>query len=132
MADIQVTITPPPVVNLAVSPNPPVSTVTLAVGAPGLTGPQGVKGNTGATGAQGPQGIQGLKGDTGATGPTGLTGPKGDTGATGAPGPKGDTGAAGVTGPAGSDASVTASNIASALGFSPVSPSRAIAFSVAL
>ena len=49
--------------------------------------------------------------------------------ATGAPGP---AGANGTNGTNGSDASVTASNIASALGFSPVSPSRAIAFSVAL
>jgi precorrin isomerase len=104
-------------------------------GATGAQGPQGLKGDTGATGAKGdtgatgPQGIQGIKGDTGATGATGPQGLKGDTGATGATGaqglqgiqgPKGDTGA---TGPAGSDASVTSSSIASALGYTPTSPS---------
>lgn len=104
-------------------------------GMDGAQGPQGLKGDTGATGAKGdtgatgPQGIQGLKGDTGATGATGPQGLKGDTGATGATGaqgpqgiqgPKGDTGA---TGPAGTDASVTSSSIASALGYTPTSPS---------
>ena len=70
------------------------------------TGPQGERGATGATGAQGP------KGDTG---DTGATGPKGD---------KGDKGDTGTQGPAGSDAQVTAQNIASALGYTPVSPSQ--------
>jgi hypothetical protein len=100
-----------------------------------------LKGDTGATGATGPQGIQGLKGDTGATGAqgpqgdtgaTGAAGAKGDTGATGPQGPqgiqglKGDTGATGATGPqgpAGTDASVTSSSIATALGYTPVNPS---------
>jgi hypothetical protein len=110
-------------------------------GATGAQGPQGLKGDTGATGATGPQGIQGLKGDTGATGAqgakgdtgaTGAAGAKGDTGATGAAGAqgiqglKGDTGATGATGPqgpAGTDASVTSSSIATALGYTPVNPS---------
>ena len=114
---------------------------TGATGAQGQQGIQGPKGDTGATGAQGPQGTQGLKGDTGATGAqgaqgiqgeTGATGPKGDTGATGAQGPqgiqglkgdKGDTGATGPQGSAGTDASVTSSSIAAALGYTPVNPS---------
>jgi precorrin isomerase len=114
---------------------------TGATGAQGQQGIQGPKGDTGATGAQGPQGTQGLKGDTGATGAqgaqgiqgeAGATGPKGDTGATGAQGPqgiqglkgdKGDTGATGPQGSAGTDASVTSSSIAAALGYTPVNPS---------
>jgi hypothetical protein len=123
--------------------------VTGSQGPTGATGPQGLQGNTGATGPQGAQGIQGEKGDTGATGATGPTGPQGiqgiqgDTGATGATGPqgatgatgpqglqgvKGDTGdqgpqgpagAAGATGAAGSDANITSSSIANALGYTP-------------
>ena len=113
-------------------------------GATGAQGLQGLKGDTGATGATGPQGIQGPQGDTGATGAqgaqgiqgetgaTGAAGAKGDTGATGPQGPqgiqglKGDTGATGATGPqgtAGTDASVTSSSIATALGYTPVNPS---------
>ena len=68
-------------------------------------------------GPAGKNGEQGPKGDTGATGPQG---PKGDTGATGPQGPKGDTGATGPQGAPGSDASVTAENIQSALGYTPV------------
>ena len=71
----------------------------------GETGPQGPKGDTGETGPAGP------KGDTGAQGPQG---PKGDTGPQGPQGPKGDTGKDG------SDATVTAENIQSALGYTPV------------
>jgi len=117
---------------------------TGATGAQGQQGIQGPKGDTGATGAQGPQGTQGLKGDTGATGAqgaqgiqgetgaTGAAGAKGDTGATGPQGPqgiqglkgdKGDTGATGPQGSAGTDASVTSSSIATALGYTPVNPS---------
>ena len=81
------------------------------VGPAGKNGEQGPKGDTGATGPQGPQGD---------TGPTGPQGPKGDTGATGPQGPKGDTGATGPQGAPGSDASVTAENIQSALGYTPV------------
>ena len=75
-------------------------------------------------GAVGPQGPQGEKGDTGATGPKGE---KGDTGATGPKGEKGDTGATGPQGPqgpAGSDASVTAANIAAALGHEPADKAK--------
>lgn len=53
----------------------------------GLTGAQGIKGDTGVTGAQGMQGMQGVKGDMGVTGAQGV---KGDTGATGATGASGD------------------------------------------
>lgn len=97
---------------------------TGAQGETGATGPQGPKGDTGATGATGPKGD---KGDTGATGPkgdTGPQGPKGDKGDTGPQGPKGDKGDTGPQGPAGSDASVTAQNIANALGYTPVSPAQ--------
>ncbi len=52
------------------------------------------------------------KGDPGAQGPAGATGAQGPAGPAGAPGP------------AGSDASVTSSNIASALGYAPVSPAQ--------
>lgn len=79
----------------------------------GAEGPQGPKGDTGDVGPQGP------KGDTGDVGPQG---PKGDTGEPGPQGPKGDTGDTGPQGPAGadgSDASVTAENIKTALGYTP-------------
>ena len=100
----------------------------------GDPGPQGPKGDAGDPGPQGPKGDtgdvgpQGPKGDTGATGPqgpsgadgaTGPQGPKGDTGAAGPQGPKGDTGDPGPQGPAGADASVTAENIETALGYIP-------------
>lgn len=62
----------------------------------------------GAPGVQGPKGDPGEKGETGAPGPQGEQGPKGDQGVQG---PKGDPG---------SDASVTAENIQSALGYAPV------------
>ncbi|MFZ0615435.1 MAG: hypothetical protein WAN16_03170 [Chthoniobacterales bacterium] len=99
------------------------------VGATGPQGPQGIKGDTGAAstipgpaGATGPQGPAGATGATGPQGAQGIQGPqgvKGDTGATGPQGLKGDTGATGAQGPAGSAASVTSTNIASALGFTP-------------
>lgn len=107
-----------------------------ATGAQGAQGPQGEKGDTGA---QGPQGETGATGATGAVftpsvdtngniswtnngglaNPTtrNIRGPQGATGDTGAQGPKGDTG---PQGPAGSDASVTAENIESALGYTPL------------
>ncbi len=94
------------------------------VGPKGDTGAQGPKGETGDTG---PQGEKGEKGDTGPQGPQGEQGPqgpqgpKGDTGDTGPQGPKGDTGPQGPKGDAGSDATVTAENIASALGYTPAS-----------
>ena len=89
----------------------------------GQQGIQGPKGDTGATGATGPKGdtgatgAQGVKGDTGATGATGPQGPKGDTGATGPQGPQGPKG---DTGAAGTDATVTSSSIATALGYTPL------------
>jgi hypothetical protein len=49
--------------------------------------------------------------------------------ATGVPGPQGPQGPAGANG---SDASVTSSNIVSALGYTPASVARALAFSIAL
>lgn len=52
------------------------------------------------------------KGDPGAPGPAGAIGPQGPAGPAGAPGS------------AGSDASVTSGNIASALGYTPVSPTQ--------
>ena len=100
---------------------------TGSQGPKGDTGATGPKGDTGATGATGPKGDKGDTGATGATGPkgdTGPQGPKGDKGDTGLQGPKGDTGATGPQGPAGSDASVTAQNIADALGYTPVSPAQ--------
>ena len=53
-------------------------------------------------------------------GAKGEKGDKGDTGAQGERGQKGDQGAQGPQGPPGSDASVTAENIQSALGYTPV------------
>jgi len=67
----------------------------------------------------GEQGPQGATGATGAKGDKGDTGEQGIQGATGAKGDKGDKGDTGDQGPAGSDASVTAENIESALGFAP-------------
>lgn len=71
----------------------------------------------GAPGVQGPKGDPGEKGETGATGPQGEQGPKGDPGMKG---DKGDPGEKGEKGDPGSDASVTAENIQSALGYAPV------------
>ena len=101
-------------------------------GEKGETGPQGPKGDTGAQGPKGERGLTGEKGDRGERGPMGIQGlqgprgekgPKGDTGPQGERGPKGDKGDTGATGPQGtpgSDASVTAENIKSALGYTPV------------
>ncbi len=112
-----------------------------------------LKGEAGDTGA--PSTVPGPKGDQGdpglsayevavAEGYSGtesqwlasLKGEKGDRGEPGqdgadstVPGPKGDPGEPGQDG---SDASVTSANITSALGYTPVSPARSIAFSIAL
>lgn len=67
----------------------------------GAKGEKGDKGEPGAQGAKGEKGDKGDKGDTGAKGDPGVQGPKGDPG---------------------SDASVTAENIQSALGYAPVNP----------
>ena len=61
--------------------------------------------------------IKGPQGEPGQTGPTGPQGPQGETG------PRGPQGEQGPTGPAGSDASVTAANIAAALGYTPLGAS---------
>ena len=65
----------------------------------------------GATGAIGERGEQGIPGERGAQGAKGDKGDKGDKGADGAPGKDG------------SDATVTAENIQTALGYTPVTPS---------
>jgi hypothetical protein len=67
----------------------------------GMTGPQGVAGNTGSQGLTGPAGPQGNTGPQGDTGTQGNTGPQGDTGTQGNTGPQGDTGTQGNTGPQG-------------------------------
>ncbi len=111
-------------------------TAEIADGAKGEKGDTGAQGDTGATGAQGIQGEKGDKGDTGAQGIQGEKGEKGDTGAAGADGysptatvtKSGDTATITVTDKSGtttaevkdgSDASVTAENIQSALGYTP-------------
>lgn len=76
-------------------------------GRPGRDGTDGKDGAAGAKGDKGDKGDPGEKGETGAQGPQGEQGPKGDTGEQG---PKGEPG---------SDASVTAENIQSALGYKP-------------
>lgn len=86
-------------------------------GEKGETGPQGPKGDTGAQGPKGDRGPTGEKGDRGERGPMGIQGLQGPRGEKG---PKGDTGATGPQGAPGSDASVTAENIQSALGYTPV------------
>ena len=59
-------------------------------------------------------------GPAGKDGANGKDGAPGKDGKDGEPGPKGDTGATGPQGAPGSDASVTAENIQSALGYTPV------------
>ena len=116
-----------------------------ATGANGQDGAQGEKGDTGPQGPQGPAGAPGKDGTPGADGVTPHIGDNGnwyigstDTGkpsrgATGANGPqgqkgeKGDTGPQGPqgpAGPAGSDASVTAANIETAMGYKPADPTK--------
>ena len=89
----------------------------------GDPGPKGDPGGIGLSGPQGPQGEKGDKGDPGPQGPqgeVGPTGPKGEQGPQGPVGPKGDTGPQGPKGDTGSDATVTAENIETALGYKPV------------
>jgi len=85
-------------IQVIVDPAEIVASVTINTGAPGATGPQGI------------QGPQGLKGDQGIQGPQGVQGERGL---------QGIQGLAGVNGTNGSDASVTAANIESALGYVP-------------
>lgn len=70
-------------------------------------------------GEKGEPGTKGAKGDPGTKGDKGDPGAKGDAGDPGAKGDKGDPGAKGDKGDPGSDASVTAANIKSALGYTP-------------
>lgn len=97
-------------------------------GKDGQDGAQGPQGERGPQGIQGERGEQGPKGDTGADGPQGLKGDTGERGPQGIQGPQGERGLTGETGPQGpkgdkgdngSDASVTAANIATALGYTP-------------
>ena len=89
----------------------------------GEQGPEGPQGPKGEVGPQGP------KGDTGEQGPEGPQGPKGDKGDNGLPGKDGEQGLQGPEGPRGpkgndgSDASVTKTNIVSALGYTPADES---------
>ena len=76
----------------------------------GLSNPDTVN-IKGATGATGERGEQGIPGERGAQGAKGDKGDKGDKGEPGAPGKDG------------SDATVTAENIQTALGYTPVTPS---------
>lgn len=80
---------------------------------------KGVKGDKGDKGEKGDKGDKGPKGDKGDAGPQGETGPTGPQGVQGPKGDTGDTGPQGEPGPAGSDATVTAENIKSALGYTP-------------
>ena len=119
-----------------------------ADGAPGKDGPAGAPGKDGAKGDPGTPGKDGHSpvvtatksgktttisvdgaaiatvedGADGAPGKDGSPGAKGDKGETGPQGPKGDPGAAGTPGKDGSDATVTAANIAGALGYTPAAP----------
>lgn len=115
-------------------------TVFIPNGAKGDKGEKGDKGDTGAKGEQGAKGENGTDGysptatvsksgttttisitdKTGTTTATVEDGAKGDKGDTGDTGAKGDPGVQGPKGDPGSDASVTAENIQSALGYAPV------------
>ena len=110
-----------------------VTTGTITIGVP--QGIEGAKGKPGKDGRNGEQGPRGDKGDTGPQGPkgdTGAPGPKGDRGLTGEKGDRGERGPMGIQGlqgprgekgpkgDPGTDASVTAENIQSALGYTPV------------
>lgn len=74
---------------------------------PGITGPQGPKGDTGEPGPAGPQGPKGDTGEPGSAGPqgpkgeTGPRGPRGEPGIRGPQGPQGEQGIQGPTGPTG-------------------------------
>ena len=106
-------------------------------GESGAKGEPGEKGDTGATGPAGVPGKDGADGKPGAAGADGITPHIGNNGnwylgttdtgkpsrgATGAPGKDGAKGDPGVPGKDGSDATVTAANIAGALGYEPAAP----------
>lgn len=113
-----------------------------------LKGDKGADGTNGADGANGADGVTftpsvdsagnlswtndgglsnpapvNIKGATGATGERGEQGIPGERGTQGDKGDKGDKGDPGAPGKDGSDANVTAENIQSALGYTPVTPS---------
>lgn len=77
---------------------------------------QSVRDDADAGKFDGEKGDKGDKGDTGERGPAGPTGPVGPIGPQGIQGPQGPQGG---RGPAGSDATVTATNIRNALGYTP-------------
>ena len=110
-----------------------------ATGANGSDGAQGEKGATGPAGPQGPAGAPGKDGTAGADGVTphigdngnwyigstdtgkpsrGVAGAKGSDGAQGEKGATGPAGPQGPKGAPGTDASVTAANVAAAMGLS--------------
>ena len=76
-----------------------------------------------------PKGEKGDKGDKGDTGSQGVKGDKGDKGDAGPQGIKGDVGPAGANG---SDASVTATNIKNAMGYTPANQTEVTQLSEAL
>ena len=84
-------------------------------GQDGTNGTDGTDGIDGAQGARGEQGLPGTPGTDGTDGQDGQQGIPGVNGTDGADGQPGKDGAMGNTGPAGSDASVTKTNVDSAL-----------------
>lgn len=79
-------------------PVPFEQSLSEAIRAAGLTGPQGIQGERGPVGPEGPQGPAGADGAVGASGPEGPIGPAGPAGPTG---PRGDRGERGDPGPVG-------------------------------
>ncbi len=67
----------------------------------GPAGAPGIEGGTGVAGQEGRQGVSGQKGNIGPSGPTGLTGPQGTQGNKGTQGNDGHRGNPGATGHAG-------------------------------
>jgi hypothetical protein len=117
---------------VVVEKEPKMVPVPVNVGAPGIRGEKGEKGDPGAQGmpgekgekgdpgAQGIPGEKGEKGDSGAQGIAGEKGEKGDPGAQGIPGEKGekgDPGAQGISGEKG-EKGISAFAIAVAAGYS--------------
>ena len=102
---------------VVVEKEPKMVPVTVHVGAPGIRGEKGEKGDPGA---QGIPGEKGEKGDPGVQGMPGEKGEKGDPGAQGIPGEKGekgDPGAQGIPGEKG-EKGISAFAIAVAAGYS--------------
>jgi hypothetical protein len=74
---------------------------SVALGAPGAQGPQGLPGPPGLDGQPGPTGTGGIDGPRGPQGPIGSQGPSGPSGSLGAVGDRGGAGPAGPLGAAG-------------------------------